>query len=101
MDHLRRLIGPEDTSPARLVKKRDSRALAPLSAGIALPISSPSNYTLGTSSGGDTIGQTVYAIARMVVEIGEESSDLFPPLKAVVGAMSVLMRNYDVSMSFS
>ena len=33
------------------------------------------------------------------MEIAKESSDMFPPLKAVAGALSVLIRNYDVSVS--
>ena len=33
----------------------------------------------------------------MAVEIAKESSDMFLPLKAVVGALSVLIQNYDVS----
>jgi hypothetical protein len=33
----------------------------------------------------------------MAVEIAKESSDMFLPLKAVVGALSVLIKNYDVS----
>ena len=32
----------------------------------------------------------------MAVEIAKESTDMFLPLKAVVGALSVLIRNYDV-----
>jgi hypothetical protein len=32
----------------------------------------------------------------MAVEITKESSDMFLPLKAVVGALSVLIKNYDV-----
>ena len=32
----------------------------------------------------------------MAVEITKESADMFPPLKAVVGAVSVLIKNYDV-----
>jgi hypothetical protein len=110
MHHLRKSKAPVDipvstsTSPAELVKKRGSGALATLSAGIALSIGSPSNDPCGTSSDGataqgtDAIRQTTYAVARMVVETTKESSDPFPPLKAVVGAMSVLMRNYDVSV---
>jgi hypothetical protein len=35
----------------------------------------------------------------MAVEIAKESSDMFLPLKAVVGAVSILMKNYDVSAS--
>ena len=34
----------------------------------------------------------------MAVEIANESSDMFLPLKAVVGALSVLIKNYDVSI---
>jgi len=33
----------------------------------------------------------------MAVEITKESSDMFLPLKAVAGALSALMKNYDVS----
>jgi len=32
----------------------------------------------------------------MAIDVTKESSDLFLPLKAVVGALSVLIRNYDV-----
>jgi hypothetical protein len=32
----------------------------------------------------------------MAVEVANESSDLFLPLKAVAGALSVLIKNYDV-----
>jgi hypothetical protein len=113
MHHFRKSKAPADiptsTSPppSKLVKKRDPRALATLSAGIALSIGSAADETPGTSSDGttvqgmDAIRQTTYAVARMVVETTKESSDLCPPLKAVVGAMSVLMKNYDVSVSCS
>jgi len=39
--------------------------------------------------------QTAYSTARMVIGITKESSDMFLPLKAVVGALSVLLQNYD------
>jgi hypothetical protein len=32
----------------------------------------------------------------MAVEIAKDSSDMFPPLKAVMVALSVLIKNYDV-----
>ena len=32
----------------------------------------------------------------MAIEIAKESSDMFLPRKAVVGALAVLIRNYDV-----
>lgn len=41
--------------------------------------------------------KTAYGAARMAVEIANASSDMFLPLKAVVGALSVLIKNYDVS----
>ena len=41
-----------------------------------------------------------YSAARMAVEITKESSDMFLPVKAVVGAISVLVKNYDVSGLF-
>jgi hypothetical protein len=101
------ISAPTPTSPAELLKKRDSGALAALSAGIALSIGSAINDALGAPSDGRTIQgtgviqQTAYAVARMVADTTKESSDLCPPLKAVVGAMSVLMRNCDVSVSCS
>ena len=93
------------TSPAELVKKKDPRSLATLSAGIALAISSPSDDSRDTPGDGpavqgtDAVVQTTYAAVRMAVEIAKESSDLCLPLKAVVGAMSALIKNYDVSAS--
>ena len=33
----------------------------------------------------------------MAIEIANESSDMFLPLKAIVGALSILIENYDVS----
>ena len=43
--------------------------------------------------------QAAYGAARVAVEIAKESSDMFLPLKAVAGALSVLIKNYDVSVS--
>lgn len=101
------LLALTPASQAELVKKKDPGALATLSAGIALAISSPSDDSRDTPGDGpavqgtDAVVQTTYAAVRMAVEIAKESSDLCLPLKAVVGAMSVLMKNYDVSMSYS
>ena len=81
-------------------------ALAATSAAIALSIGSPFSDIHDTSGDGagvrgkDTGWQTAYAAVRMAVETIKESSDLCLPLKAVVGAMSVLMKNYDVRVSF-
>jgi hypothetical protein len=87
-----------------LASQRDSAALVALSTAIALSISSascdirgtPSNDT--TARGGYTGWQTAYNAAKIAVEVTKESSDMFLPLKAVVGAISVLIKNYDVGV---
>ena len=90
-----------------LASRRDSRALAATSSAIALSLGSALHDTVETSSDGatvqgkDTGWETAYGAARIAVEIAKESSDMFPPLKAVVGALSILIRNYDVSVSHS
>jgi len=98
-------------SPAELVRKLkslpqgDSKMLAASSTAIALSIASPFYDASDTSGdgfavrGGNTAWQTAYGAARMAVEIAKESSDMFLPLKAVVGAISVLIKNHDVSGS--
>jgi hypothetical protein len=96
------------TPSAKLVRKltsrRDPKTLGATSSAIALSINSALSDIRDTSSDGaavqgmDEIGKTAYAAVRMAVEITKESSDLFLPLKAVVGAMSALMKNYDVSI---
>ena len=97
------------TPPAKLVKglgsRRDSRALTATSSAFALSQGSVPHDTDETSSDGAAVRekgtgwQMAYGAARMAVEIAKESSDMFPPLKAVVGAVSILIRNYDVSVS--
>lgn len=97
----------DPTPPAELVQSlrsgRNSRTLAVSSTAIALSIGSTFHdppETTGNGAairGGYTGWQTAYGTARMAVEIAKESSDAFPPLKAVVGAVSVLIGNYDVS----
>ena len=91
----------------QLTSQRDPRALAALSTAIAFPFGSPFYSTRDVSSDGatvrgrDTGWQTAYAAAKMAIEITKESSDLCPALKTVVGAMSVLIKNYDVSAFYS
>ena len=87
------------TDPKARAKKRGT--LAALSTSIASAISSPSQ---GLSDSGvdqpetskESRWRTAYVAARMAIEIAKESSDMFLPLKAVVGAVSVLINNYDV-----
>ena len=94
--------------PGELAKKLkslpqgDSRVLAVSSTAIALSIASPFYDTRDAPSDGDAVQgkdtgwQNTYSAARMTVELTKESSDMFLPLKAVTGAMSVLIKNYDV-----
>ena len=100
---------PTPTFPRELVRnlasQRNSQVLAATSSAIALPISSAFSDVGGTSSDGAT-GQwgdmgwrTAYTAARIAVEIAKESADSFLPLKATVGAVSALIKNYDVSAS--
>ena len=99
------------TPPADLAQRLmslpqgDSRALAALSTAIALTIGSAFYNTAEASGndvairGKDTGWKAAYGAARMAVEVAKESSDMFLPLKAVAGAMSVLIKNGDVSVS--
>jgi len=118
MPRLRKSKRPADvsvsvfTSPAEWAQnltplpQGDSRALAASSTAIALSIGAAFFDTNGRDTlsdgaavrGRDTGWQTAYAAVRMAVETIRESSDLCLPLKAVVGAISVLMKNYDVSV---
>ena len=82
-------------------KAKNPRTLAVSSSSIALSIGSPPPDPSDT--GADEPGsskesgwRTAYGAAKMAVEIANASSDMFLPLKAVVGALSVLIRNYDV-----
>ena len=88
----------------KLMSKRKSKALVVSSAAIGLSIGSAFNDARSASvdvnpgRGRNSGWQTAYAAARMAVEIAKESSDMCPPLKAVVGAMLVLIQNCDVSV---
>jgi len=75
-----------------------STAIA-LSIGSAFPDTRDASSSGATVQGRDTGWQTAYDAIRMAVETIKESSDMFLPLKAVVGAISVLMKNHDVSIS--
>ena len=46
------------------------------------------------------LGSTMYASAKVVVDVVKESSDVFPPLKSVVGGLSVALKHYDVCCAF-
>lgn len=81
---------------------KDLRALAASSSAIALSIASPSCDPAGAVSDRflrESGWRTAYNTAKIAVEIAKESSDMLPPLKAVVGALSILIQNYDVGCS--
>ena len=100
---------PTPSPPAKDVQKltsrRDPKTLGATSSAIALSISSAfhdlgdASHDGSTDQGKNTYWQAACATIRMAVEITKESSDLCPPLKAVVGAISFLIKNYDVSAS--
>ena len=101
---------PTPTSPIQFMAKevakirskaKNPSALAVSSSSIALSIGSPPPDSSDT--GADEPGsskesgwRTAYGAAKVAVDIAKESSDMFLPLKAVVGALSVLIQNYDV-----
>ena len=87
------------TNPKAGAKKPG--ALAALSASITSAIGSPSQSPSDPDidqpeTSRESHWTTAYVAARMAVDIAKESTDMFLPLKAVVGAVSVLIKNYDV-----
>jgi hypothetical protein len=83
-------------------RTKDTRALAASSSAIALSIASPSCDPIDAAldelrSSKESGWRTAYRAAKIAVDIANASSDMFLPLKAVVGALSVLLENYDVS----
>ena len=97
-------------TPTNFIKKEIVKAhskannpgvLAASSSSIALSICSPHCDPLNVASDDpesskESSWRTAYGAARMAVEVTKESSDMFLPLKAVVGAVAVLIKNYDV-----
>ena len=78
-------------------RSKDGRTLAASSNAIASPSRDPTDNTPDKpGSTTESVWKTAYGVARMAVEIANASSDMFLPLKAVVGALSVLIKNYDV-----
>ena len=79
----------------RKVLAASSSAITP--EPITSPSYDPTDHTLDESgSSKESAWKAAYGAARMAVEITNASSDMFLPLKAVVGALSVLIKNYDV-----
>jgi hypothetical protein len=82
-------------------KTKDRRALAATSGAVALSIASP--FCDPTDAASDEPGSSkesawraAYGAAKIAVDIAKDSTDILPPLKAVMVALSVLIKNYDV-----
>ena len=81
---------------------KDLSVLAASTSAIALsfapPPCDPADTALDeTGSSQESHWGTAYEAAKMAIDFANASSDMFLPLKAVVGALSVLIKNYDVS----
>ena len=84
-------------------RAKDRRALAASTSAIALSIASPScdptDVALDESgSSKESAWMAVYGAARIAIDTAKDCSDMLPPLKAVMVALSVLTKNYDVSI---
>jgi hypothetical protein len=82
---------------------KDLRALAGSSSAIALSIASPPRDPTDIAldepgSSKESVWKAAFGAARIAVEIAKDSSDILPPLKAVMVALSVLIKNYDVGL---
>ena len=67
-----------------------------------MSIASPGCYSPDVTlnepgSSKESVWKAAYGAAKIAVEVVNESSDMFPPLKAVVGAIFILVKNCDVS----
>ena len=79
-------------------RTKDRRALGAAPSAITSPSCDPTdNAPDEPGSSKESAWKTAYGTAKMAFEIANASSDMFLPLKAVVGALSVFIRNYDVS----
>ena len=88
----------ESSTPPRV---EDQRPLSASSSANALSIASASHNPSDTvldepGSSKELAWKTAYGAAKIAIETPKESSDMFLPLKAVVGALSVLVKSYNV-----
>jgi len=104
-DTLAPVPAPSPKLVRQLTSRKDHKTLGATSSAIALSISSAISDAGDASRNDDTvqgmneIRKTAYAAVRIALEVAKEPSCLCPPLRAVVGATSALMKNYDVSVS--
>ena len=110
LSRFRKPKSPDTTplSPAEvqkfLSKKKLESAIASSvasSTAVALPNISDMSSGGATGQGWGTVWKAAYGGAKIAVETIKESSDLCPALRAVTGAISVLIKNCDVSKSCS
>ena len=93
------VVDYELAKPHPRARAKDRRALA-ASPGTIPPTTLSCDPTetalIEPGSSEESVWKTAYGAARIAVEIAKDSSDIFPPLKAVMVALSVLIKNYDV-----
>ena len=112
MLRFRKSKAPVPSTPTHLAElihglgsRRKPGALVVSSAAIALSISSAFSDNRDASSDGRVIARgtawgAAHSATKMALDVVKESSDSFIPLKAVTGALSVLMKSYNsVSVS--
>ncbi|KAF9785244.1 hypothetical protein BJ322DRAFT_1108700 [Thelephora terrestris] len=88
--------------PIKHTKAKDLSVLAASATAIALSVASPSCSPMDTAldepgPSKESCWKTAYEAAKIAIDIANASSDMCLPLKAVVGALSVLIKNYDQS----
>jgi hypothetical protein len=82
-------------------RTKDQRALAASSSAITLAIASPSCDPTDSAPNDpgpskESVWTAAYGAAKIAIEIAKDSSDMLPPLKAVMVALSVLTKHCDV-----
>ena len=83
---------PRTKNPMALAASSSSIALS-----IAYPSCGPSDVGIdGPESSKESAWKAAYGTAKIAVDIAKDSSDMLPPLKAVMVALSVFIKNYDV-----
>ena len=95
MEYIKQGLGTFDP------RAKDQRALVVSSSAVALAIASPpcqpvDNALDEPGSSKESVWRAAYGVARIAVDIAKDCSDMLPPLKAVMAALSVLIKNYDV-----
>jgi hypothetical protein len=82
-------------------RAKDQRVLAASTSAVALAIASPlcdptDSTPNAPGSSKESAWKTAYGTARIAIDIAKDTSDMLPPLKAVMSALSILIKNCDV-----